>query len=300
MQLRFKKLSITLFIGLAFFTSFYAHAQESDQNPSKNILWRVQSETNTIYLQGSLHLLKSSDYPLNPVIEKAFADSRILVLEADPGKMNTPENQQLLMQKGMLPQGDSLEKHLDAKTFEMVGKATAELGLDIAMFQPFKPWMFSMILTVSALQRHGFSTEYGIDTYFYNKAINEAKPVIALETIEYQLELFDNFSSILQNDLIQQTLKDLENIKEKVDEIIQAWSTGDASGLDAFLFDSFKEYPGIYNAVITKRNMNWMSHIESFMKQKENHMIIVGAGHLVGENGLVALLKKKGYKPEQL
>ena len=157
-----------------------------------------------------------------------------------------------------------------------------------------------MVLTMTALQHQGFSPEYGIDAYFYKKAVHEAKPVVGLETIQYQLGLFDNLSNISQDALIQQTLKDIKNVQGKVDIIIQAWTHGDSQGLNAYLLDSFKEYPSIYHALIVQRNMNWMHRIETFLRQKENHMLIVGAGHLVGENGLVALLEKKGYKPEQL
>lgn len=300
MIVRLRKPTIVFFVGLILFFSFQIHAQKQDLNPSKNTLWRVQSETNTIYLLGSIHLLKSENYPLHASIEKAYHDSKVVVLEADPGEMNSPQGRMDLMQKGMLPQGDSLEQYLDAQTYEKAKKVVTELGLDMAMFKSFKPWMFSMTLVVIVLQKYGFSPEYGIDLYFYNKAAQDGKSIIALETIQYQLGLFDNLSSILQDALIQQTLKDLENVIEKVDLMVKTWSTGDTKGLEKFLLDNFMEYPGIYKALIVNRNKNWMQHIESLMKKKENHMIIVGAGHLVGQDGLVELLKKKGYKPEQL
>jgi len=297
---RIRKSTVIIVIALTFFSYFSAQAEESSSAGSKSSLWRIKSQKNTIYLQGSLHLLKSDNYPLNASIEKAFEDSQILVLEADPRKLRDPETQQMMLTKGMLAQGDSLEDQLSKETYDLAKQKTSELGMDISAFNQLKPWMFSMIITIIELQKLGFNPKHGLDMYFFSKALKAGKQIMGLETIEYQLDLFDSLSAADQGALVRQTLKDLDIIQEKSDSLVEAWSIGDIKRVEAILLKSFREYPTIYGLLITRPNKNWVSRIESFLKQTDNYMIVVGVGHLAGENGLVQLLKRKGYSVEQL
>ena len=131
----------------------------SQETGSKNTLWRVSSGGNSIYLLGSLHLLKRENYPLNETIEKAFNDSQTLVLEVDMKSMTDPTTQQMMLSRGMLPQGDSIDKRVSKETYELAKKKTQELGLDISAFKQFKPWFFAMTLTVIKLQSLGFNPQ---------------------------------------------------------------------------------------------------------------------------------------------
>lgn len=295
-----RKLNISLLIGLTLCCFYSAYAQEEPKVSSKNILWRIGSQNNSVYLLGSIHLLKSDNYPLNDIIENAFEDSQILVLEFDLESMNDPEIQQAMLMKGMFSEGQTLEKSIGKDAYKLAKTKTEELGVDIAMFENFKPWFFAMTLTTMKLQLLGFNSQYGLDFYFFMKAKQTGKQIMGLETPEYQLDLFDKMSSHNQELLVYQTLLELDIIEKEIDTILNAWSTGDARELGTMLLKSFKEYPGLYETLVTSRNKNWMSKIESFLEKKENYMILVGAGHLVGKNGLVELLKNKGYSIEQL
>ena len=295
-----RKIFAPIIIALMFTSLWSAQTAENLEAGSKNSLWKVKSENNTIYLQGSVHLLKSDNYPLDPSIEKAFETSQVLVLEADLRTMSDPKVQQLMITKGMLPQGYSLEDRLSRGTFELAKKEMQELSIDISAFMQFKPWMFAMSLVTVKLQKLGFTPEYGVDMYFLSRAIKSGKKIVGLETLEYQIDLFDTLTPTQQDALVLQTLKDLDIIEERINSIVMAWSSGDVKTMEEIMVESFKEYPTIYALLITKRNENWVSQIETLLHQTDNYMIVVGALHLVGENGLVELLRRKGYTVEQL
>jgi uncharacterized protein YbaP (TraB family) len=267
---------------------------------AKNTLWEIKTQTNSVYLQGSVHLLKSDNYPLNHAIKQAFDDSQVLVLETDLANINDQGTKLLFMEKGILPGVKTLDKCISAKTYDLAKRKTSEFGLDIQMFGKFKPWFFAMTIATIKLQELGYNSRYGLDSHFFLKAREQGKKVVGLETVEYQMNLFDSLSDLNQELLVHQTLKELEIIEEMIDVIIDSWSKGDIKRLENTMLKSFKEYPSIYETFITKRNRNWMTKIESFLKDNKNYMVVVGAGHLTGKDGLILMLKKRGYPVRQL
>lgn len=295
-----RKLKTILLFGLIFCCFYSAYAQGNPNVSSKNSLWRVKSKNNSVYLLGSLHLLRSDNYPLSNIIEKAFEDSQILVLEVDLKSMNDPETQLKMLTKGTFADGQTLEKSIGRKAYELAKTKTEELGIDIVMFKDFKPWLFAMTLTTIKLQSLGFDPQHGLDTYFYSKAKQTGKQVVALETPEYQIDLFDKMSTSDQESLVNEALLKLDIAETKMNTILNAWSSGDIKELEATLLKSIKEYPELYETLIANRNKTWLTEIESFLSEKCNYMVLVGAGHLVDKHGLLELLKNKGYSIEQL
>ena len=179
-----RKVKAGLLIAFALCLGCIANAEQNISANTKNTLWRVSSEKNSVYLLGSLHLLKSDNYPLDNSIDRAFDDSQILVLEVDLSSQTDPKTQHMMLAKGMLPEGDSLDKRISKKTYELARAKTAELGLDIAAFKQFKPWFFTMTLVLTKLQTLGFSPQYGLDLHFFKKATQSGKQVLGLETFE--------------------------------------------------------------------------------------------------------------------
>lgn len=263
-------------------------------------LWRVGNATNHVYLAGSVHLLKKSHYPLPEAIEAAYADSDVLVLEADLSVAQDHEKQMAILKEGMLQGDATLKGALSRSTWTRAEKALAEMGMSIALFNAFKPWFFATTLTAMRLQTLGFSAMDGIDWHFFNRASAERKSIVGLETLDYQVSLFNAIASDDQDALVRQTLADIAHIEEEMDTILQAWSTGDLDAMDRLLLDSFKPYPHIQKLLVTDRNRNWMPRIIDFLQSGKVHMIVVGAGHLPGKQGLLNLLQKQGLKIEQL
>lgn len=147
--------------------------------------------------------------------------------------------------------------------------------------------------------RLGFDSAQGVDRHFFYKARQAGKPVIGLETMEYQIDLFDKLSEKDQEAIVHQTLLDLDILDQEMSSIVAAWENGDVKGLDDVLLKSFREYPTIYRKFVVERNHAWMKKVTPFFTKSDDYMIIVGAAHMVGEKGLVELLKKKGYSVQQ-
>ena len=278
----------TAFVGLSF-------AQDS----AKSCLWSVQSETNTIYLLGSLHVLKPDAYPLATAIENAYAASQKIVFETDLAAMADPAVQMKMLTAGLYPEGQSLFQNLSAGTRQMLEKKIAELGLPAESFARFKPWFMAVTLGMLELQRMGFNPAYGIDMYFYGKAKQNEKTIGSLEPIDYQLDLLSNMNAQNQNSFLEQTLKDLELVTELAEDMVKFWQAGESDKLFRLLFKSFKDHPQIYDRLLVQRNQKWVTQIQALLQEADTTLVIVGAGHLVGPDSVVALLEKKGYTVNQ-
>jgi uncharacterized protein YbaP (TraB family) len=267
---------------------------------AKHCLWRVSNGKNHAYLQGSVHLLKKSHYPLPQAIENAYADSAVLVLEADLSAAQDPAQQMALLKQGMLEDKATLQGALSEETWAMAEKQMKKMGLSMALFNAFKPWYFATSITALRLQGLGFSPYDGVDWHYFNRAKADGKPVVGLETLDYQMSLFDAISADDQDALVRQTFEDLANIEQEMDAILAAWSTGDLEAMDKTLLKSFKEHPTVYKSLLTDRNHNWIPKVMEYLGSGKVHMIVVGAGHFSGQDGLLRLLKKQGLKVEQL
>jgi len=267
---------------------------------AKSCLWKVTSKTGTLYLQGSIHILKADSHPLAPAIEDAYAASDTLVLEVDMSEMSSQETQQRIMAKAMVPGTETLQQALDEVTYQKLNAACDRAGLPIAALAQFKPWFATMTLTLTQLQKMGFESRYGLDSYFSGKAGDDGKKVIGLESVDFQIELLDSLSKENPNDFVTRALADLAVIEEDVDSLVKAWETGDIDALGALMSKSFEGYPDLYKTFVLDRNERWLKTLCGLLKTSETYMVVLGAGHLSEKGGLLELLKQKGYALEQL
>lgn len=267
---------------------------------AESCLWKATSNGATLYLQGSVHMLKADDYPLDPAIEKAYSKSDTLVFETDMAAMLAPETQQLLMQKALLPNTRTLEDELDPEVYAMLSKKMAEAGLPIVAVKQFKPWFATMTLMIVRMQAMGLDPNLGIDQYFYRKAVADKKPVAGLETLEFQINLFDSLSEGNQDGYTKHALQELEQLETMLAEMVRAWKKGNIDKLDEITRDSFKVYPDMYKKFVTDRNETWVGELDKMASKDKTCMVVVGVAHLAGKEGLIELLKAKGYTVEQL
>ncbi len=284
-------------IFLCFASTF---AQETSAPISKSCLWKVQSKANTVYLLGSIHLLQAENYPLPTAMEKAFDESRVLVLEINPDSLALPQMQQLVLGKGVFAAGKTLQSVLSKETLALAQKRAAEVGLDLVFIQNFEPWLVGITLTAAKLQLMGLTPQHGVDQYFFKKAQAANKPVLTLESIAFQINRFDLMSLKNQNDFLEETLQEWDVLESDLDRIVQAWSRGEPDTLATILFEGMKAYPEVYFSLITERNRNWLPRIEKFLLADKTHLVVVGAGHMVGPEGLIPALQSKGYFVQQL
>jgi uncharacterized protein YbaP (TraB family) len=298
------KFSIALFVCFlpAFFftTPFGLHAKSAAvQQTSKSCLWTVQTPSNKIYLLGSLHLMKPDDYPLSASMNKAYAESQMVVFETDLEAMQQPAMLMKIQQMGLYPQGENLLQNLDPNTRKGLKKKLADLGLPLEIYVRLKPWLVATDLAVQELKKLGFNPIYGVDVYFFNKAKADGKQIGFLEPVEFQINLLGNLDKQAQNDFLSQTLKDLEVVNVLAMDLIESWKNGDARKLHELLNESFKDYPDLHERLLIQRNKNWVKEIEGAMGKNKNVLFVVGAGHLVGPQSVIDLLEKKGYRAKQ-
>ena len=295
-----RKITFALSLFFALVVAAGSYAQQSQENQStKSCLWAVETSTNRIFLLGSLHVLKSSAYPLSSEIERAYAASQRLVFETDIEAMMNPANQAKMLEMGVYPEGQNLFQNISADTREKLEKKLNDLGLPAEHVGRFKPWFLAITLTTLELQRLGFNPLYGVDLHFYTKAKKDEKEIDYFESVEYQLNLLGKMNSRDQKAFLNQTLKDLEVSAQLADEMLTAWQNGEADALYKLLFKSFEDHPGIENHLLIQRNRTWLTKVEEMLKEPKLTMVVVGAGHLVGPDSLVQLLKKKGYRVKQ-
>lgn len=292
-----KSFAVRIFI---FLCVFFLTAQAAQAKQTKHLLWEISSPTNTVYIAGSVHLLKEGAYPLNAVYERSFSKTKKLVLEVDPALMNQPATQKMTIAKALYPAGRSLKKSIPKKTFSLVNNTAKTLGVNMEALNQYKPWFVAITLTTLQLQKLGFNPEFGVDVYFYKKALQTGKQVIGLETPEFQINLFADMPSKTQEKLLLQALEDMNIMENEFTSLISAWENGDLTGLEKILLESFKGYPEIFENIIAKRNRKWKKQIKKILKGHEPCFIVVGAGHLLGNKGLITLLANQGYNVKQL
>jgi uncharacterized protein YbaP (TraB family) len=266
----------------------------------KSFLWKVEGDGGSIaYLLGSLHVLTPEWYPLNKTINDAFAGSKVLVEEVDIAETSDPAQMMSALMKAMLSDGKTLDQVIAKDLYAEVEKRAEKTGMPMMAVNRMKPWLVAITLTAPVLQAAGFKVELGVDRHFYDRAVASGMKLQALETLQYQLDRFDQLSPQLQEAFLKRTIQDLDNEVSGVKEMAQAWAFGDVAAIEKFTLTALKESPELYQRLLIERNNNWMPHVEACIKEKAGCFIVVGAAHLVGPDGLPALLDKKGYKVTQ-
>ncbi len=295
-----KWLSILIVLAFILVVANTVYAQESHGVATKNnFIWSIETEKNTVYLLGSLHMLTRNFFPLSKEIEAAYSDSKKIVFETDLAGMNESAFQTKMLTLGFYPEGQGLEQNVSQHTYRLLEEKVVAAGLPMAQFNRFKPWLCALTLTVIELQRLGYDPNYGVDSYFFAKAREDKKQLIFLETVDDQLELLTGLNKREEESFLQQTLKDLEIVETMFPEMVSAWKNGDVHKLDSILRISFIQHPDIYDRFVIERNKRWVKKIDNLIQQDDNVLIIVGAAHLVGTENVLSLLQNKGYEIEQ-
>ena len=269
------------------------------QTRGHSFLWKVQSGANVMYLAGSVHALTADAYPLNPVYQRAFDASSVLVEEIDLAEADPLAGGLGLLAKGMYTDGRTFSSAVSRETAALVAEKLKGTPLALELIQPMKPWMVTLMLEALGAQSAGLDPELGLDKHFYNLATDGRKQVIGLETVQYQIDRFDKMPDAMQEQLLRSELAEMETEKTSLRTLLTAWQSGDAAAIEKMLLMSFTDNPAAYNSLITERNRNWMPQLDACLKRSTPCFVIVGAAHVVGPQGLLALLRQRGYQIEQ-
>jgi uncharacterized protein YbaP (TraB family) len=268
---------------------------------SKSFLWKVSSATTSVYLLGSVHVASKDVYPLDKTIEDAFTSAKYLVVEVNVHNINTDNVNSILMEHGVYPQGESLQKNIPPSLYDALTDQFKKFNIDMATLNVYRPWVISNTLDELVLEDLGYLPQNGIDYYFLDKAAT-TKPIIELETAEYQLGLMYSLPDEL---MIKSLQYDIDNPTTQTDmeELFKAWEDGDVAKMESLTFEPLTKEPDLapyYQTMIDERSLGMLEKIEEFLAGNETYFIVVGAAHLVGDNGLINLLTKKGYVVKQL
>jgi len=261
--------------------------------------WSAKGAHNTVYLLGSVHVLKPGDSDLPPDSLRAYDNSKALVMELD---LNNISPESLLgtdLSDGMLPQGQTLAEALGPSVYGKFVTHLQPLGVEPDFFSQFQPWFAAISLEQLELARLGFESGSGVDEQFAARAQTDHKPIIALETIEQQLGIFAHLSLDEQRRFMLYTLDDADDTASATDAVITAWRNGDTKSLEQLLSESYAQYPELFRVLTTDRNRAWLPVITGLLHEDQDYLVIVGALHLVGKDGIIQLLQQQGYQVVQ-
>ncbi len=227
-----------------------------------------------------------------------------LVVEVDVTKITEEEAQKIMGVLGRLPEGEQLSAHLSPKTYEKLKARCKELGIDIKLFAPLRPWLVSVTLTTLKLTMEGYSAEAGVDRLMLRAAHQKKKPVRALETLESQLRLFADQSAQREELYLVESLIATEKGRTgEFEAMVQSYEQGDAQALQKQVFASFEGNPELqplFDALFKERNVQMLESLKRYSQESKRFLVTVGVGHMLGDDGLVAMLKKSGYEVERV
>lgn len=273
-----------------------AIAAEGDRG-EKTFMWRAERDGTTVYLLGSVHALKEDAYPLPTVIDAAFEASEVVVFEIDLDEMSAVAVK--MMVAGSLEEGQTLEQVVGPDTWSEFVARIRDSGFQPVMFQGMKPWMAALTLTAFELTKHGYLAAAGLDTHLSKRADEAGKERRALETAEFQVDLFAGLTSDESLAFLNYTLADLEVIIPEMEKLYLEWRAGRAEPVEEMLLEGFEEFPEVFRRMVLERNQSWLPQVEELLGGDRDAMVVVGSMHLVGDVGLVNLLREKGYTVEQ-
>jgi uncharacterized protein YbaP (TraB family) len=263
---------------------------------SATSLWRVSKGDSELFIGGTVHVLGKGDYPLPKEFSQAYKKSQKLVLETDLNSMNKPEMQSQLLHGLMYSKGQSLKNNLKPATYNALQRYLNASNIPVNSVQQFKPALVMLTLVMTELQRLDLA-DAGVDAFFNQQALADGKPLGQLESMEKQLEMLENIGKGHEDELILSTLDDLKKLPREMNDLKAAWRSGDLAQLEALGITPLrKDYPALYQSVLVKRNASWLPQIEAFLQTPETELILIGALHLAGTEGVLAQLRQRGYK----
>ena len=275
----------------------FASATPSALARGETSVWTVKGKTNTVYLAGSVHALPKEHAAFPEQLERAYGAVKVIVLEVDLDDMNPLEAVQFITSNGTLPTDQRLKDVVGDKDYERVAKLATDLGVPEMAIARLEPWAAALVLTQFALSKTGFDAQLGIDMQITERAKADGKAIEGLETVIDQLGVFDARTFPEQTRFLLDSTDDADSLQADLDKLIVAWRSGNMRALEKEFLKERAKSPALYDALLGARNRKWMPKIEALLADDQDYLVVVGTLHYVGRDGLLTLLKKRGFKP---
>jgi len=257
-------------------------------------LWEIHGKHNTVYLLGSIHTLRASDYPLPPAVLDAYRGAKSLVMEIDPSELESAQLQSEMLASATLTDGKNLHDILGTARYAHAEVLAHDVGLDLSNFDQFAPWFVAEAISQMQLMQLGFDPSSGVEMYFLGRARTDGKSIAGLETGHDQLALFEGMPMETQANYLISSLEQAHDLTREVNAMVRAWQGGDMGWFETELKSDLGRDPAVYQSLLVSRNRKWIARIEKLLDDDENHLVIVGTAHLVGRDSVIDLLKKDG------
>ncbi|MGZ0657318.1 TraB/GumN family protein [Coraliomargarita sp. W4R72] len=266
---------------------------------AQSSVWEVSKGAHSVYLGGTCHILRASDYPLPVEFDAAYEAADRLVFEVAPADLQAPAFAMQMMAESVYKDGRTLKSVLSPEAYTALAEECSKANMPIEMIQSMKPSMAVMMLTIQELIKAGVSQE-GVDIHYGNLAATDNKPIAALETAQFQLNLITTLGDGVESELVLYSLQDLDQISELFDQIIASWRSGNLDTINQLFIEDMAAYPEIYDAMLKDRNARWLPQIEAMLATDPTEFILVGVAHMAGKDGLVKRLEARGYTVTQV
>ena len=280
-----------------------AAAAPAAKGTERPLLWKVSDADNDVYLLGSFHLLKPDDYPMPADIDRAFDDAESLLFEVDPREMTAPETVAMMQKYMAYDNGQSLSKVLPKVTLDRLATLVSASGSSVQALEQSEPWAVSLGLVIGVSQAMGFKPDLGLDRHLMDRAAKAGKPAGGLETVDDQMKAMDAVPYAEQAQGLDEFLQDPKKAMQQLQDMHSWWRTGDVERLDKDMrAEMAAKTPQSYKLLDVDRNNAWLPQIEKRLtgSKSDDTLVVVGALHLLGADGLVEKLKAKGYKVERV
>jgi uncharacterized protein YbaP (TraB family) len=262
-------------------------------------LWELHGKHNTVYLLGSIHVLRPNDYPLAPVVLDAYTHAGSLLMEVNLAEIDSDQVQAEMLASAILSDGKTLPDVLGKQRYERAAALAHEIGVELSKFDRFAPWFAAEAISELQLTQLGFQPENGVEMYFMDRARSDGKSVDGLETVHDQISVFQNMSLDAQAEYLLSSLEQAHDLPKEVDSMVRAWQRGDTRWFESELQSDLGHDSDLYQSVLLARNRKWVPKIEALLNSDKNYLVIVGTGHLAGQGSVVDLLKKDGIVATQ-
>jgi uncharacterized protein len=279
---------------------FAASVQAADETTHPVTMWQIDGPHNRIYLLGSVHLLRATDHPLPSIIDQVYREAEVLIMEMDVDDVDPIEAQKLMTDLGLIKDDRSLADLMGPHLYAEAEAFAANVDIPLAMLAGSEPWLAAVTVEQLMLNRIGFNPKYGVENHLAVKAAADRKDIIGLETVRQQLEFLDHMTLESQRSLLIQSLKESNEIGTIMEELVNAWRYGDTEYLEREMLAEMQEYPELYKTIVVDRNRNWVERIDIWLRDRDDYLIVVGALHLIGGEGVPALLAQRGHDVMQM